>query len=99
MCHYSLGFAQQVHFPLDCQQTGSEYFKTAKKCGMCTNVQVNYLINEEENPGKGADCVTSLVHHYLENYGSGASDSSFKHIIVSDRTKTIVPCNTLSGTP
>ena len=73
MCHYSLDFAQQVHFSFDCQQTGPEYFKTAKKCGVfgvcndCTNVQVNYLINEEENPGKGADCVISLVHHYLEN--------------------------------
>ena len=80
MCHYSFDFAQQAHCLLDCQQTGSEYFKTAKKCGVfgvcndCTNVQVNYLINEEENPGKGADYVISLVHHYLENYGSGASD-------------------------
>ena len=58
----------------------TEFFKTAKKCGMfgvcndCTNVQVNYLINEEENTGKGADCIISLVHHYLENYGSGAYD-------------------------
>ena len=43
-------------------------------CNDCTNVQVNYLINEEEYPGKGADCVISLVHHYLENYGSGAYD-------------------------
>ena len=80
MCHYSFDFAQQVHFPFDCQQSGSEYFKTAKKCGVfgvcndCTNIQVNYLINEEESPGKGADCVISLVHHYLENYSSGASD-------------------------
>ena len=30
--------------------------------------QVNYLIDEAENPGKGADCV-SLVHHYLGKYG------------------------------
>ena len=80
MCHYSFDFAQQVHFPFGCQQSGPEYFKTAKKCGVvgvrndCTNVQVNYLISEKENPGKGADCVINLVHHYLENYGSGAYD-------------------------
>ena len=79
MCHYSFDFAQQVHFSFDCQQSGPEYFKTVKKCGVfgvcndCTNVPVNYLINEEESPRKGADCVISLVHHYLENYSSGAS--------------------------
>ncbi len=43
-------------------------------CNDCANIQVNYLINEEENLGKGADCVISIVHHYLENYGSEASD-------------------------
>ena len=30
---------------------------------------VNYLIDEAENSGKGADCVISLVHHYLGKYG------------------------------
>ena len=54
--------------------TGPEYFKTARKCGLfgvCndgSNKQVLYLIDEAENPGKGADCVISLVHHYIENY-------------------------------
>ena len=32
---------------------------------------VLYLIVEADNPGKGTDCVISLVHHYLETYGSG----------------------------
>ena len=51
-----------IHFSFDCQQTGPEYFKTAKKCGVfgvgndCTNIQVNYHINEEENPGKVPGC-------------------------------------------
>ena len=77
MSHYSYDFAQQVHFPFSAQQTGPEYFKTARKCGIfgvCNdgeNKQVTYLIDEEENPGKGADCVISLVHHYLEHHGAG----------------------------
>lgn len=72
---FSYGFAQQIHYPFDCQQTGPEYFKTARKCGIfgmcndCSLIQVNYLIDEAENPGKGADCVVSLVHHYLDTYG------------------------------
>ena len=32
--HYSYDFAQQVHFPFSAQQTGPEYFKTARKCGI-----------------------------------------------------------------
>ena len=73
--HYSYDFAQQVHFPFSSQQTGPEFFKTARKCaifGVCNDgksQQVNYLIDEAENPGKGADCVISLVHHYLEKHG------------------------------
>lgn len=40
--------------------------------GVCNDGQketVLYLIDEADNPGKGADCVISLLHHYLENYG------------------------------
>jgi len=40
--------------------------------GVCNdgcNQQVIYLIDEAENPGKGADCVISMVHHYLGKYG------------------------------
>ena len=82
--HYPYDFAQQVHFPFDAQQTGPAYFKTARKCGIfgvtCDGKaeQVNYLIDEAENPGKGADCTISLVHHYLENYGC-AEDNLVLH--------------------
>ena len=82
--HYSYDFAQHVNFPFDAQQTGPAYFKTARKCGIfgvtCDGKaeQVNYLINEAENPGKGADCTLSLVHHYLENYGC-AEDNLVLH--------------------
>ena len=81
--HYSYDFAQQVHLPFDCQQTGPAYFKTARKCGIfgvsCEGKaeQVNYLIDEAENPGKGADCTISLIHHYLEKYGCGEENVLF----------------------
>ena len=80
--HYSYDFAQQVHFPFDSQQTGPAYFKTARKCGIfgvcCEGKgeQVNYLIDEAENP-KGADCTINLVHHYLEKYGCGEENVRF----------------------
>ena len=75
LAHYSFDFAQQIHFPYNSQQTGPEYFKTARKCGLfgtCNDGQkqmVLYLIDEADNPGKGADCVISLLHHYLETHG------------------------------
>ena len=74
-CHtIPFDFAQQVHFPFSAQQTGPE---TARKCGIfgvCNdgeNKQVTYFIDKAENPRKGADCVISLVHHYLEHHGAG----------------------------
>ena len=75
--HCSYDFAQQVHFPFSTQLTGPEYFKTARKCGIFgvyndgDNTQVTYLIDAAENPGYGADCVISLLHHYLEIHGAG----------------------------
>ena len=38
-------------------------------CNVSESHQVNYLINVAKNPGKGADCVISLVHHYFNKYG------------------------------
>ena len=32
---------------------------------------MTYLIDEAGNPGKGADCVISLLHHYLEHHAAG----------------------------
>ena len=34
VAHYSYDFAQQIHYPFSAQQTGPEYFKTARKCGL-----------------------------------------------------------------
>ena len=35
---------------------------------------MNYLIDEAENPRKGADCVASLLYHYLNKYGAHEKD-------------------------
>ena len=70
--HFSFDFAQQIHFPNSPQQVGPLYFLTPRKCqifGVCCEAkseQVNYLIDENDNPGKGANSVVSMVHHYLE---------------------------------
>ena len=68
----SFDFAQNVHYPHSPQQPGTAYFKAAKKCAVfgITNekhkVQVNYLIDEGDDIGKGPNCVISLLHNYLE---------------------------------
>ena len=79
--HYSYDFAQQLHYPFNAQQTGPEYFKTARKCGLCNDgkgVHVNYLIDEAQNPGKGADFIISLLDHYLGNH-SGKENVLYLH--------------------
>ena len=90
------------NIPFDSQQTGPAYFKTARKCGIfgvsCEGncEQVNYLIDEAENPGKGADCTISLVHHYLENYGCGEQNVCF-HADNCTKIKIKLMCNTCYG--
>lgn len=50
-----------------------EVASTPRKCqlfGVCSEAkgeQVHYLIDENDSPGKGANCVVSLLHHYLES--------------------------------
>ena len=62
--------------PTSARQVGSAYFKTARKCAAFgvhderTNVQVNYLIDEEDSVGKGANVVVSMLHNYLETRNS-----------------------------
>ena len=75
--HYSFDFAQQVHYPSDPQQPGPVYFLTSRKCAIfgvcCEGIprQVNYLIDEPVNTGKGANTFVSLLHHFFENHGLG----------------------------
>ena len=35
-------------------------------------MQVNYLIDEADDPGKGANAIVSMLH-FLENHGAGES--------------------------
>jgi hypothetical protein len=73
--HYSWDFAQQLQFPYEDHQVGPIYFKsprTAQLFGICCEAipqQVNYLIDEADFPGKGADTVISLLDHFFDNYG------------------------------
>ena len=55
---------------------GPIYFKTPRKCGVFGVVlsdtrQVNYLIDEASDVGKGANTTISYVHHYFQNHGLG----------------------------
>ena len=64
-----------THFPSDPLQPGPIYFLTPRKCGVfgvcCEAIpeQVNYLIDECMDTGKGANTVISYLHHYLQNHG------------------------------
>jgi hypothetical protein len=75
--HYSWDFAQQVHYPYEDHQVGPIYFKTPRTAqifGICCEAlprQVNYLIDEADFPGKGADTVISMLHHFFACYGFG----------------------------
>ena len=72
MVHYSFDFAQQVHYPHNPLQPGPMYFKTARKCAVfgvcCEGIprQINYLIDEASDVGKGANTVVSLLHHFFQ---------------------------------
>ena len=74
--HYSYDFAQQIHYPNNSLQPGPAYFLTSRQCQIfgvsCEpeGVQYNYLIDEADNVGKGANYTISLLHHYLEHHAS-----------------------------
>lgn len=78
--HYSFDYVQQVYYQFNAQQPGSIFFKTvtARKCGIfgifgvsceATSTQVNYLIDEADDVGKGANATISFLHHYLQIHG------------------------------
>lgn len=77
LIHYSWDFAQQLQFPYEDHQVGPIFFKsprTAQLFGICCEAiprQVNYLIDEADFPGKGADTVISLLDHFFDNYSLG----------------------------
>ena len=69
--------AQQIHYPSDPLQPGPMYFLTPRKCGIfgiCNEAlpcQVNYLIDEAVDTGKGANNIVSKLHHFFGVHGSG----------------------------
>ena len=71
---YSFDHTKQVHYPSNPLQPGPMYLKTPRKCGMfgvCSEgeaTQLNYLIDEAQACGKGANTIVSMVHHYLQYY-------------------------------
>ena len=82
--HYSFDFAQNIQYPCNPQQPGPAYFKSARKCrifGVCCEplcFQVNYLIDEDDDPGKGANSTISMLHHFLETHGVGEKALSLR---------------------
>lgn len=78
--HYSFDMAQQVFYPNDPLQPGPMYFLTPRKCAIfgvsCEALprQVNYLIDEAVDMGKGANAVVSMLHHFFEVHGLGEKD-------------------------
>ena len=77
---YSFDHAQQVHYPSNPQQPGPMYFKVPLKCGIfgvCdegNRSQVNYLIDEAQTCGKGANTVISMVHHFLQHFAQNQEE-------------------------
>ena len=78
--HYSFDMAQQVFYPNDPLQPGPMYFLTPRKCsifGVCCEAiprQVNYLIDEAVDVGKGANAIVSMLHHFFEVHGLGEQE-------------------------
>ena len=68
--HYSFDFAQQVHYPSNPLQPGPIYFLTPRKAtifGVCCEAiprQVNFVIDEASDTGKGVNTVVSLLDFF-----------------------------------
>ena len=82
MVHYSFDFAQQVHYPSNPLQPGPIYFLTPRKAaifGVCCEAiprQVNFIIDEASDTGKGANTVVSLLDYYFSHHGLGEATAS-----------------------
>ena len=75
--HFSFDMAQQVFYPNDPLQPRPIYFLTPRKCaifGVCCEAiprQVNYLIDEASDVGKGSNAIISWLHHLFQVHGLG----------------------------
>ncbi|XP_035516337.1 uncharacterized protein LOC118327178 [Morone saxatilis] len=94
MVHYSMDFAQQIHYPNDPLQPGPMYFKTPRKCGVfgvaCEALpkQVTFLLDESIQTGKGSNCVISPIYtHILRIMDWVKCTCTFMQITVRDKNK------------
>lgn len=77
--HYSFDMAQQVFYPNDPLQPGPTYFLTPRKCaifGVCCESlprQINYLIDEAVDMGKGPmpSSACSIISLHTTGWGRG----------------------------
>ena len=92
MVHYLFDFAPQVHYPSSQLQPGPIYFLTPRKAaifGVCCEAiprQVNFVIDEASETGKGANTVVSLLDFFFSHYGLGEATASL-HFMISGHTK------------
>ena len=101
--HYSFDFAQQVHYPSNPLQPGPIYFLTPRKVAIfrvcCEAIprQVNFLIDEASDTGKGANTVVSLLDFFSATMASAKPPPVYMLTTVVVRIKTTPWCSTLCG--
>ena len=82
MAHYCFDFVQQVHYPSNPLQPGPIYFLTPRKAaifGVCSEAiprQVNFVVDEASDTGKGANTVVSMLDFFFSHYGLGETTAS-----------------------
>ncbi|GFO33240.1 hypothetical protein PoB_005974500 [Plakobranchus ocellatus] len=70
----------KMMYPCDPLQPGPIYFKIPRKCalfGICCEAfssQINFLIDESVDVGKGVNAVVSMIHFFFEHYGLGETE-------------------------
>ena len=94
--HYSFDFAQQVLFPSNPLQPGPIYFLVPHRSQIFgiqaegVQKQVNYIMDESVNFGKGPNVVISFLHHFLNTMVMGRKQLCYTVTIVQVRTKIIM---------
>ena len=80
--HYAFDFTQQVHYPSNPLQPGPIYFLTPRKAaifGVCCEAlprQINFMIDEASDTGKGANTVVSMLDYFFSHHGLGETSVS-----------------------
>ena len=101
--HYSFDFAQQVHYPSNPLQPGPIYFLTPRKAaifGVCCEAiprQVNFVIDEASDTGKGANTVVSLLDFFSAIMASARPPPVCMLITAVARIRITPWCSTSCG--